>query len=125
MSPDEQPWGTSAQTRKRLNVLISSRPHSLEEVTSNKMKLLCFLLETIRNYTELQTPLEHGIQHPGQTICYAHFHPHTQDWFCEEALLGFQKFAVTSGHTCKSSLHALFLAGASTQLVFILDSFKG
>lgn len=54
---------------------ISSRPHSLGQVTSKKVPLLCFLLETIRNHTELQTPLEHGIQKPGQALCCSHFHP--------------------------------------------------
>lgn len=37
------------------------------------MQLLCFLLETIKNYTELQTQLEHEIQQPGQPMCYSHF----------------------------------------------------
>lgn len=71
------------------------------------MPLLCFLLETIRNYTELQTPIEHKIQQPGQALCCSHFRPHAQDWLCEEALLGFQKFSVTPA-TLASSLSLLF-----------------
>lgn len=69
---------------------------SLEEVTRGKMPLLCFLLGTIRNYTELQTSLEQGVQQPGQAMC-SHFHPHTQDWFWKEALPGFQKLSVPTG----------------------------
>lgn len=65
------------------------------------MKMPSFLLETIRNDKELQTLLEYGIQQPVQAMCYFHFHPHTQDWLFEEALLRFQKLSLITGHTCK------------------------
>lgn len=42
MIPDEQPWGSPAQTRKCLNFLISSRPHRLEEMTSKKCNCYAF-----------------------------------------------------------------------------------
>lgn len=63
---------------------ISSRPHSLGQVpktwdTWDKRPVrkchryaFCWKLLEI---TQLQTPLEHGIQKPRQALCCSHFHP--------------------------------------------------
>lgn len=79
------------------NFWTSLTTSSLEEVTRGKMPLLCFLLGTIRNDTELQTSLEQGVQQPGQAMCSSHFHPHTQDWFWKEAQPGLQKLSDPTG----------------------------
>lgn len=55
-----------------------------------------------------------GSSSPAKPCVVPHFHPHAQDWLCEEALVGFQKFSVTTGHTSSLSLHALFLTEASS-----------
>lgn len=41
-----------------------------------------------------------GSRSPAKPCAVLIFILHAQDWLCEEALLGFQKFSVTTGHTC-------------------------
>lgn len=45
--------------------------------SGKKMSLLCFLLDSTKNDTKLQSPGDYGTQQPG-SVC-PHFQPHTQN----------------------------------------------
>lgn len=84
---------------------ICAQPQGLGDVTRKKMPLLLFQLGTLRSDAECQTPLQRGIQQPSQAARYSPLRPHTQDWLCEEAPLGFQSFLLQMA-TLASSLSA-------------------
>lgn len=59
------------------NFLDQLQASGLGRRSGKKMSLLCFLLDSTKNDTKLQSPGDYGTQQPG-SVC-PHFQPHTQD----------------------------------------------
>lgn len=101
VSPHEQPWGSSVQTRKLLNFLDHLQGLTAwDEWPVRKCHCYVFCWKLLEITLNSKPHRNMGSRSPAKPCAVLIFILHAQDWLCEEALLGFQKFSVTTGHTC-------------------------